>query len=360
MKRVLIGGIVAAAVAVNGTAVADDLLEMARAQFKPIPLSLPAVKDNRVTREKVELGTMLFFDPRLSTSGLMSCNTCHNLGMGGDDNLETSVSHGWAKGPRNAPTVLNAVFNSAQFWDGRAEDLKSQARSAIERGVGMNTSAERIVAVLNSIFEYQDRFKAAFAGQENPVTFENVTKAIEAFEATLITPSSRFDQYLDGNAKALSRMERKGLRFFIEKGCAACHNGVNLGGTNYYPFGVVERPGADILPRGDKGRFAVTNTANDEYVFRSPQLRNIALTAPYFHSGKVWDLGEAVAIMGTSQLGAKLTEDEVIAITAFLYTLTGEQPRIEYPVLPTESPDTPKPEPVTMKPTKPVAALTVE
>ena len=360
MKRVLLWGTLAVAFVGNGVAVADDLLEMARAQFESIPLTLPQVKDNRVTREKVELGKMLFFDPRLSSTGLTSCNTCHNLGMGGDDNLETSVSHGWAKGPRNAPTVLNAVFNSAQFWDGRAEDLKSQAKSAIERGIGMTTTPERIVAVLNSIFEYKERFEAAFPGAEDPVTFENVTKAIEAFEATLITPASRFDQYLDGNPKALSRMERKGLRFFIEKGCAACHNGVNLGGTDYYPFGVVERPGAEILPRGDKGRFAVTNTANDEYVFRSPQLRNVALTAPYFHSGRVWDLGEAVAIMGTSQLGAKLTEDEVVAITAFLYTLTGEQPSIEYPLLPTETPDTPRPVPVTQAELKPVAALAVE
>ncbi|GAB4345434.1 MAG: cytochrome-c peroxidase [Gammaproteobacteria bacterium] len=360
MKRLLLGGVVATAFAVSGTAFGDNLLEMARAQFKPIPVSLPAVKDNRVTREKVELGKMLFFDPRLSKSGLTSCNTCHNLGMGGDDNLETSVSHGWSKAPRNAPTVLNAVFNSAQFWDGRAEDLKSQAKSAIERGVGMNTTPERIVAVLKSIYEYEDRFKAAFPGESDPVTFENVTKAIEAFEATLITPNSRFDQYLDGNEKALTRMEKKGLRFFIEKGCSACHNGVNLGGHDYYPFGVVERPGADILPRGDKGRFAVTQTANDEYVFRSPQLRNVALTAPYFHSGKVWDLGEAVAIMGTSQLGTKLTEDEVVAITAFLYTLTGEQPRIEYPLLPAESPDTPKPEPVSMQKPEPVASLALE
>jgi cytochrome c peroxidase len=297
-----------------------------------------------MTGERIDLGRSLFFDPRLSKSGLISCNTCHNLGMGGDDNLETSIGHGWQKGPRNAPTVLNAVFNQAQFWDGRAEDLKAQAKGPVQAGVEMASTPERVVTTLKSMPAYVQAFTVAFSGESDPVTFDNMAKAIEAFEATLVTPASRFDQWLEGNDAVLDETEKKGLALFMDKGCGACHNGVNVGGHGYYPFGVVEQPGADILPPGDKGRFAVTKTATDDYVFRAGPLRNIELTAPYFHSGKVWDLEQAVAVMGSSQLGETLSDEEVTAITAFLKTLTGEQPRVEYPILPVSTADTPKPE----------------
>ncbi|SNZ21642.1 cytochrome-c peroxidase [Cohaesibacter gelatinilyticus] len=326
------------------SAQSNELLNDAKDMFKPIPSVVPAVKDNAVTGEKVELGKMLFFDPRLSSSGLISCNTCHNLGMGGDDNLETSIGHGWQKGPRNAPTVFNAVFNAAQFWDGRAEDLKAQAKGPVQAGVEMASTPARVEATLASLPDYVERFGKAFPGEEKPVNFDNMAKAIEAFEATLITPASRFDQFLEGNTKVLTTMEQEGLKLFMDKGCASCHGGVNLGGEGYYAFGVVEKPGADILPAGDKGRFAVTQTADEEYVFRAGPLRNIELTAPYFHSGKVWDLEQAVAIMGTSQLGEKLADNEIKAITAFLKTLTGEQPKVIYPILPVETATTPKPE----------------
>ncbi|MEZ5842031.1 MAG: cytochrome-c peroxidase [Hyphomicrobiales bacterium] len=321
----------------------DSLLAKAKENFEAVPAVLPALKDNAVTREKVELGKKLFFDPRLSSSQLISCNTCHNLGMGGDDNLETSIGHGWAKGPRNAPTVLNAVFNVAQFWDGRAEDLKAQAKGPVQAGVEMSNTPEVVEATLKSMPAYVAEFEAAFPGEAAPVTFDNMAKAIESFEATLITPASRFDQFLEGNQAVLTEKEKEGLGLFIDKGCASCHNGVNLGGNGYYPFGVVEKPGSEILPAGDKGRFAVTKTADEEYVFRAGPLRNIALTAPYFHSGKVWSLRQAVAIMGESQLGEKLNDAEVDAITAFLETLTGEQPRVEYPILPVSSDTTPLP-----------------
>lgn len=323
---------------------ADELLEEARSYFEPIPSVVPAVRDNAVTHEKVELGKMLFFDPRLSSSHLISCNTCHNLGMGGDDNLETSIGHGWAKGPRNAPTVLNAVFNVAQFWDGRAEDLKAQAKGPIQAGVEMNNKPEAVEITLRSMPEYRERFTRAFQGEDHPVTFDNMAKAIEAFEATLITPASRFDQYLEGNEAVLTADEKKGLALFIEKGCAGCHAGMNIGGEGYFPFGVMEKPGADILPPGDQGRFQVTQTADDSYVFRAGPLRNIALTAPYFHSGMVWDLRQAVAVMAKSQLGETMTDDEIDLITKFLQSLTGEQPRIEYPVLPVSSAETPLPQ----------------
>ena len=322
----------------------DALLTEAKDYFKPIPSVVPAVKDNAVTHEKVELGKMLFFDPRLSASSLISCNTCHNLGMGGDDNLETSIGHGWQKGPRNAPTVLNAVFNIAQFWDGRAEDLKAQAKGPVQAGVEMASTPKRVEETLMSMPEYVERFTRAFPGEEKPVNFDNMAKAIEAFEATLITPAARFDQFLEGNVAVLTGEEKTGLKLFMDKGCASCHNGINIGGDGYYPFGVVEKPGADILPATDKGRFAVTKTADEEYVFRAGPLRNIELTAPYFHSGMVWDLKQAVAIMGTSQLGEDLSDEEVTAITAFLKTLTGEQPQVTYPILPVETATTPKPE----------------
>lgn len=329
----------------SGTAYAQaDLREKAKQHFEVIPSIIPAIKNNAVTREKVELGKMLFFDPRLSGSQFLSCNSCHNLAMGGDDNIPTSIGHGWQKGPRNAPTVLNAVLNEAQFWDGRAEDLKAQAKGPIQASVEMNNTPARVVEVLKSMPEYVTRFQSAFPNEKDPVTFDNVAMAIEAFEATLITPASPLDQFMEGNDNALSADQKKGLDLFIDKGCSACHNGANVGGHGYYPFGVVEKPGADILPPEDKGRFAVTKTADDEYVFRAPPLRNIALTAPYFHTGQVWDLEQAVAVMGTSQLGEQLKPDEVKAITAFLHSLTGRQPQIEYPILPVSTETTPKPE----------------
>ena len=322
----------------------DALLKKAQGQFKPVPERAPGIASNPSTPEKIELGKMLFFDPRLSSSWLISCNTCHNVGMAGVDGLETSIGHGWKRGGRNSPTVFNAVFNNAQFWDGRAKDLREQAKGPVQAAIEMNSNPVRTVQTLKSIPEYARRFKTVFPGDADPVSFENMAKAIEVFEATLLTPHSRFDRYLTGQADALNAGEKKGLEVFMARGCVACHAGVNMGGAGYYPFGVVERPGADILPVGDQGRFQVTHTASDQYVFKSPSLRNIDLTAPYFHSGKVWDLREAVMIMGSSQLGAKLSSADVEAIVLFLKTATGEQPRIEYPILPPHTKDTPLPD----------------
>jgi cytochrome c peroxidase len=207
----------------------------------------------------------------------------------------------------------------------------------------MNATPAHVEETLRSIPEYVEMFAKAFPDQKEAVSFDNMAKAIEAFESTLVTPNSRFDQYLAGK-NSLDGKELKGLGLFINKGCVACHSGINVGGQGYFPFGVIKRPGADVLPEGDKGRFAVTNTATDEYVFRAGPLRNIALTAPYFHSGEVWDLETAVAIMGSSQLGQELDDEEVLAITAFLRTLTGEQPKVEYPILPPSTATTPRPQ----------------
>jgi cytochrome c peroxidase len=337
---------------VAGSAAAQDgaeaindakLIEQANQMFDPIPTEPPELDGNKVTPERVELGRKLFFDPRLSASHAISCNTCHQMGLGGDDNQPTSIGHGWQRGPRNAPTVFNAVFNTAQFWDGRAEDLEQQAKGPVQAGVEMANTPERAVKTLTSMPGYVESFDKAFPDSDPAVTFDNMAKALEAFQATLLTPNSRFDLYLKGHEDALSAQQKRGLKEFMETGCVACHKGVNLGGQGYYPFGVVQKPGGDVLPRDDKGRFQVTKTASDNYVFRAAPLRNIELTKPYFHSGKVWSLKQAVAIMGVSQLGQELSEQSVDEITAFLRSVTGDQPRVEYPVLPKSTDETPAP-----------------
>lgn len=335
-------GILIATTILAGAASADPLRDTALEIFKPLPSTIPAVKDNPVTPEKIDLGKALFMDPRLSASGVFSCYSCHNLTTGGDDNMETSVGHGWQKGPRNAPTALNAVLNEAQFWDGRAEDLAAQAKGPIQAGVEMANTPAQVEATLNSMPAYVEMFGAAFPGEDKPANFDNMAKAIEAFEATLITPAP-FDAWLNGDDAAMSDDAKAGLQLFVDKGCSSCHSGVNVGGHGYYPFGLIEKPGSEILPPGDKGRFAVTETADDEYVFRAAPLRNIALTAPYFHSGKVWDLSVAVEIMAESQLGEELKPEETAQIVAFLDSLTGTLPEIALPVLPAETSTTPRP-----------------
>lgn len=324
---------------------AAELMTSAQAQFKPIPTAPPALPNNPATPAKIELGKMLYFDPRLSASHAISCNSCHNVGLAGADAEETSIGHKWQRGARNAPTVLNAVFNTAQFWDGRAKDLEEQAGGPMVNPAEMASPKAHVTEQLAAIPGYVSAFKTAFPGEAKPVTLQNAQKAIAVFEATLITPNAPFDKYLRGDASALNATQKQGLQLFMSKGCAACHNGVNVGGSMYAPFGVVEKPGADLLPAQDKGRFMVTKTAGDEYVFRSPTLRNIALTAPYFHTGRAWDLRQAVGVMGSSQLGAQLTADEIDKIVAFLGSLTGEQPKIVYPVLPPSAASTPRPQP---------------
>ena len=332
--------------AVAGAAPAQDqLMQQAQKLFKPIPAAAPPIKGIASTPARVELGKQLYFDPRLSESHEISCNSCHVVGMGGVDLQETSIGHRWQRGPRNAPTVLNAVFNTAQFWDGRAADLKEQAGGPLVNPIEMGTTEKHVVEQLKGIPGYVAEFHAAFPDEKDPVTFTNVRDLIALFEATLLTPNAPFDRYLKGDANALTDTQKAGLALFVGKGCAACHNGINVGGGMYAPFGVVERPGAEFLPPNDRGRFEVTKTVSDEYVFKVPTLRNIALTPPYFHSGKSWDLRQAVAVMGSSQLGIQLTSAQVDEIAAFLHSLTGEQPRVVYPILPPSVASTPRPQP---------------
>lgn len=323
----------------------DDLMARARQLFKPIPATPPELSGNPRTPAKVELGKMLYFDPRLSASHAISCASCHSIGLGGADAASTSIGHRWQRGGRNAPTVFNAVFNTAQFWDGRAKDLEQQAGGPVVNPVEMASPAPHVAEQVRGIPGYRDAFARAFPGERDPITLANMQKAIAVFEATLITPNAPFDRFLGGRADALSAAQKAGLALFMDKGCAACHHGINVGGGMYAPFGVVEKPGADLLPPDDKGRFMVTRTPSEEYVFKVPTLRNIALTAPYFHTGRAWDLRQAVAIMGAAQLGIKLSDDEVGKIAAFLESLTGEQPKVTFPILPPSIATTPQPQP---------------
>jgi cytochrome c peroxidase len=332
-----------ALIQVGVAAAADaDLRSRALQQFQPLPSGSVALPGNPATPVRVTLGKDLFFDPRLSATGVISCNACHNLGMGGADHLATAVSHGWAKGPRNVPTVLNAVLNIAHFWDGSTEQIKGQAKGPEQAALELVNKPQMVVVTLSSMPGYVEKFRTAFPGEKDPVTLKNAAKALETFEATLITPDAPFDRWLRGDDPALDAEQKKGLTLFMDKGCSSCHKGVNLGGEGYFPFGVVKRPGAAVLP-DHEDRFAVSRTALEGYVFRAGPLRNVALTAPYFQSGQVWDLRQAVAIMGSSQLGIELSDAQADAITAFLRSLTGEQPRVQYPVLPASSASTPRP-----------------
>jgi cytochrome c peroxidase len=288
----------------------------------------------------VELGKKLYFEPRLSKSGFISCNSCHNLSMGGSDNLKTSIGHNWQKGPINAPTVLNSSMNVAQFWDGRAKDLKAQAGGPIANPGEMAFTHELAVEVLQSIPQYVAEFKTVF--KTDKLTINEVTKAIAAFEETLVTPNSRFDKWLMGNKKALSADELAGYELFKDSGCTACHNGPAVGGASFQKMGVVE-PYKATSPA--EGRVAVTKQEADRFNFKVPTLRNVELTYPYFHDGEAATLKEAVATMGRIQLGKTFTSKENGQIVAFLRTLTGDQPNFKMPILPPSTDATPRPKP---------------
>lgn len=289
-----------------------------------------------------ELGKMLFFDPRLSKSGFISCNSCHNLSMGGTDNLPTSIGHAWQQGPISAPTVLNSSMNLAQFWDGRAKDLKEQAGGPIANPGEMASTHELVVEILGTIPQYRAKFEKAFGS--DLVNIDRVTTAIGAFEETLVTPGSRFDQWLEGDKKALSKSELDGYNLFKSIGCTGCHNGPAVGGLSYQKFGVY-RPYKTASKA--EGRKEVTGKESDLNVFKVPTLRNIELTYPYFHDGAVATLEEAVKIMGQVQLDQDLNKKEIDNIVAFLKTLTGNQPDFKMPILPPSNNATPKPQPFT-------------
>lgn len=307
------------------------------------PIS-PLVAHQVTNPAMVELGKKLWFDPRLSKSGFISCNSCHNLSMGGSDNLKTSIGHNWAEGPINSPTVLNSSLNVAQFWDGRAANLKEQAGGPIANPMEMAFSHELAVDLLNSIPGYVSEFKQVF--KKEKIDIDQVTDAIAAFEETLVTPNSRFDKWLKGDQKALTKDELEGYKLFRDSGCVACHNGTAVGGNSFQRMGVVE---AYKTNNPAEGRMAVTGTDADRFNFKVPTLRNVELTYPYFHDGAADTLSEAVDTMGRIQLGKKFTPEENAKIVAFLKTLTGDQPQLTMPILPPSSDKTPRAQPFAKK-----------
>jgi cytochrome c peroxidase len=287
-----------------------------------------------ITDAKVDLGKQLFFDPRMSRSSLISCNTCHNLALGGTDGISAAIGHGWTANPHhlNSPTVYNAVFFKAQFWDGRSPHLADQAQGPVQAGPEMAAPPKLVEERINSIPEYVDAFKKAY-GDNVKVTFEKITSTISIFEKTLVTPS-RFDDFMNGHSNALSKAEKEGLALFMDKGCASCHNGIALGGT-MQPFQIA-----------GKYKFAqVGDFKGDKNgMVKTPTLRNISETAPYFHNGAIWTLKEAIQEMGSIQLGISISDAEAGKIEMFLKALKGRKPTIIYPNLPESSEKTPKPD----------------
>lgn len=288
----------------------------------------------------VELGKKLFFDPRLSLSGFISCNSCHNLSMGGTDNLKTSIGHNWQEGPINSPTVLNSSMNLAQFWDGRAKDLKDQAGGPIANPKEMAFTHELAVDVLNSIPGYRAEFKKVFG--KDKADIDMVTDAIAAFEETLVTPDSRFDKWLKGDKKAMTKYELEGYKLFKDSGCTACHYGPAVGGTSFQKMGLVAEYDTKNKAQGVAD---LTGKDADRMHFKVPTLRNVELTYPYFHDGEADTLEKAVDIMGRLQVGRAYKPEEIDKIVAFLKTLTGKQPEFKLPILPPSTNDTPKPKP---------------
>lgn len=320
-------------VTLTGAAVAADdaeLLAQARQLFKPLP-QIAVSPENPVTPAKVRLGRMLFFDPRFSSDGSVSCVRCHLPALYGTDGLPKSIGVGGRMEPRHAPTVLNSALQVAAHWRGDRASVEDQAM----RSFGQPDQASAI-AKIKTIQSYRLLFEQAFPGEKDPVTSENWGKAIGAFERTLQTPAP-FDAFLNGDTGALSREAKAGLQEFAGAGCAVCHNGVGVGGGMFQRFGMIEdywkATGSKEI---DKGRFDVTKREADLYVFKVPSLRNVAMTPPYFHDGSVASLPETVQIMGRVQLNKALSDEQVARILAFLQSLTGSLPPdfASAPVLP--------------------------
>ena len=287
-----------------------------------------------ISPEKVELGKKLYFEPRLSKSGIISCNTCHNLGMGGVDGVPAAVGHNWTANPHhlNSPTVYNAVFFAAQFWDGRSPDLEDQAQGPMQAAPEMAAPPSLVEERVNSMPAYVEEFKKAY-GKDVKVDFKTITATIGIFERTLVTPS-RFDDFMNGKKDALTDAEKEGMNLFIDKGCTTCHTGIALGGS-MQPFGITAKyKFADVGDfKGDKNKMV-----------KAPTLRNITETAPYFHNGAIWNLADAVKEMGRIQLGLEISDDEAAKIVTFLGALEGRKPEITYPQLPKSTAKTPKPD----------------
>ena len=323
----------------TSTLSADTLRDSAKkAGLTPIPTDKDALMklidnpQNRLNDAKIALGKKLYFEPRLSKSNLISCNTCHNLATGGIDGVSAATGHKWTANPHhlNSPTVYNAVFMDRQFWDGRDPDLETQAQGPMQAAPEMAISKEMAVERISSMPAYKEAFKAAFG--DETITFKKIADAIGAFERTLVTPAP-IDAYLSGDDKALTPAQKEGLKTFIDKGCTSCHTGIALGG-HMQPFPAVKPYKYATIGdfKGDKNGMV-----------KAPTLRNILQTAPYYHNGAVWDIKEAVKIMGETQLGIDLSDKEIDAIVTFFGALDGKMPQVTYPQLPAVTQSTPKP-----------------
>ena len=314
--------------------------EQQRAQSFLLPQKAPEPKDNPTTKAKVDLGRKLFFDPRLSVDGTVSCNSCHNVMASGSDNRPVSVGVKGQRGGRGAPTVFNAAFLSVQFWDGRAQSLEEQAKGPLTNPIEMGMpNQDAVVERLKKTPGYPELFAGAFSGRD-PVTIDNVAKAIAAFERTLITPNSPFDRWAKGQASAISNAAKRGFQRMNEIGCVSCHSGPAFAGptlpvgTGFYQKFPTFTDNDYVRKydlAADAGRQNVTGLKADANMFRVPSLRNVGVTAPYFHNGRVTSLQDAIRIMGKTQLNQELSNKDVDDIYAFLLTLTGEIP---YQVLP--------------------------
>ncbi len=308
-----------------------------------LPKAPPIPKDNPQSKDKIALGHLLFFDPRLSLDNTISCNTCHDVNSNGIDGTPTSKGVGGKFGARNSPTVWNSAYLSVQFWDGRAKDLEDQSKGPMINAVEMaNPSHDVLVERIRKVPTYQKLFAKAF-GPKDSITIDNAAKAIAAYERTLITPNAPYDKYLKGDKKALSPEALKGLQAFQTVGCISCHSGPLFNGPSlpmgtgfYMKFPTF--PNAAIEKKygfsKDLGRFEATKLDSDKNMWRVPSLRTVAVTAPYFHNGAVADLSEAVKIMAKLQLNKDLTDDETKNIVAFLQSLKGEMKKQEVPQIP--------------------------
>jgi len=314
-------------------------------EWKALPDIAPAPKDNPTTDAKVELGKMLFMDPRFSSTGTVSCNSCHNVMEGGDDSRAVSMGVHGKTGGRNAPTVWNSAFHSVQFWDGRVNLLEDQAKGPVTNPVEMGMSdIEKAMDQVRAIPGYKPYFEKAFG--KNMMTVDNAAKAVAAFERTLITPSSPYDKFVKGDKKALTTQQQKGMNKFAELGCASCHSGPAFNGPdNKFGEGFFAKfptfADNDYVKKynlsDDIGREESTGKKEDAHMFRVPTLRNITDTAPYFHNGSVNNLHEAVRIMAATQLNHTISKQDTNDIVSFLEALTGEYPQITMPRLPATS-----------------------
>lgn len=320
---------------VSAIALASSMSVMAA---DALPTTAPAPANNPTTPEKVELGKMLYHDPRLSSTGTVSCASCHNTMLGGEDNRPNSMGVNGQTGGRSAPTVWNAAFNKVQFWDGRADSLEAQAAGPVTNPIEMGMKSwDDVVARLKTIKGYRHAFEVAFGSDAEAITKDNATKAIAAYERTLITPNSAYDKYVKGDKDALTEQQERGLKKAVELGCTSCHSGPAFNGPGVFqkfpvnPSGYFE---AQYHFQKDKGLAEVTKKESDEHLFKVPTLRNVALTAPYMHNGSVKTLDKAVWLMAKLQLNQELSDADVADIVAFLNALTGEFPAQTMPQLP--------------------------